>query len=150
MGHWFINRYPVFKPVGPLSTVQSKVVLFRNQSKRFESCPNGLGATAWMVYKQPERHESCTNYILEHSNKIIFQARLSQCQHGSATGSSLCWCWLGLTHETNKLSLTWKRANYSLVPRLFPVAYFQQLLSAHVKDHRPPTQAVQCMRGLTF
>ena len=65
---------------------------------------------------QAARKASHKPDTLEHTSKIIFQARLSQCQHGSATGISLCWCWLGLTHETNKLRLTWKRTNYSLVP----------------------------------
>ena len=52
------TSHPVFKLVGPLSIIQSEVVPFRKQAERFESWSNGLEA-GWMVYKQPEQHDSC-------------------------------------------------------------------------------------------
>ena len=59
----FVNGPPVYKrviPGWPAFNVQRKVVLFRNRAERFESWPNSVEAR-WMVYKWPERHESCTS-----------------------------------------------------------------------------------------
>lgn len=56
--------YRVLKLVGLLLIAKSEVVLFRNQAKRFESWLNDLEA-GWMLYKQPERNESCTIKLVE-------------------------------------------------------------------------------------
>ena len=60
MGHQFINQQPIYKLVGPLSIIQSKVVPFRNWAEQCESSQNNL-EVGWMVYKQPEWHDSCTS-----------------------------------------------------------------------------------------
>ena len=56
----FVNGPPVYKLVGPLSIIQTKVIPFINQAKQLESWLIGL-EVGCKVYKQPERDESCTN-----------------------------------------------------------------------------------------
>lgn len=106
----------VFKWAGLLSIIQSELVPFRNQDKRFESWLNSLEA-GWMVYKQseqhesevqscrtnnpwPEPHESWPNNLLKHTSKVVSQVRPNQRQHVSnpadqliiqLNGSKLVW-----------------------------------------------------------
>ena len=66
---WPVCKWPlVYKPVVQFLNWLARFQLYKAKwswAEHFESWPNGLEA-GWMVYKQPEHHESCTSLPNKH------------------------------------------------------------------------------------
>ena len=145
---FFLTGWPAFK---------SKVILFRNQPKWFESWLNGrkaswINQTQWKLYNLARRLESWPtklsvaqtawpNDLQKNTSKVVSQPDQTNASvdHFDSE-SSLCWRWLGLAYETNKYKANMqkktKKTDHWLTsyPDCVSQLLSHKLLLAHVNE----------------